>query len=468
MKSLYRKFEGRGRDSLLHRNLRVCTEEGVFATPYVIISTPGNMIIAALLTSLMGIGESLYGWIVSLPAWANAVQVFLLPMLSRRFSARAMSLGFSIVNLIVWTSLVLLLRRLPLEDPDLIGRLMLLYFVAISMSQSLAAVSWMTWVQEWIPERLRGKYFGNRNRAMGLITVTCILAVGWVFSEFGESLLAFEIILGVTGLVRLLSIYLMSHIYTPWSRPEPVASGTTLRFGELLARGSVYRSYLWFGGILAFSLSLTGPFYPVYMSQHLQFHVYAQTHLLILANLTSAITMPFWGRLCDRYGCRPIITLCALAWMLQNYLWIILNPSLTWMLYGMWAWGGAVSSGVILGAFNLVLKLTPKHLKSTGVSLHLAATSVAAATAPVLAGWLITTELLPIASEVARYRLLFLIQPSMVILALLLLARVREPKAAELTSLTGGFGTMRQILLQNGIVLLINSTLMRRFRRGKD
>lgn len=439
----------------------------MFATPYVIISIPGNMFIAALLTSVLGVSESLYGWIVSLPAWANALQVLLLPVLSNRFSARAMSIWFSVLNLVVWMSLVVLLRRMPVDDPNLIGQLMLIYFAAISISQSLAAVSWMTWVQEWIPERLRGKYFGNRNRMMGLMTVLFILAAGKVFDHFGESLLAFEIILGVTGLVRMLSIYLMSHIYTPWSHPEPKERAPGWRFGELVAPGSAYRSYLWFGSILAFCLSLTGPFYPVFMSHHLHFSVYSQTHLLILANLTTAMAMPFWGRLCDRYGCRPVITVCAIAWMLQNYLWVILNPSFTWLLYAMWAWGGAVSSGVILGTFNLVLKLTPRHLKSTGVSLHLAATSVAAATAPVIAGWVITTDILPIADEITRYRLLFLIQPSLVILALLLLARVSEPKAAEISSMTGGFRTMRQILLQNGIVLLGNFTLLRRFRRSR-
>lgn len=466
MKGLYTQFEGRGRDSLLHRNLRVCTEEGIFATPFVVLTVPGNVFIAALLTSVLGIHESVYGWIVSLPAWANALQLFMVPLLAGRFSARSLTIGCSLLNLSIWVGLVTLLDRLPLDDPEAAGRLMLATFAIISLSQSMAAVSWMSWIQEWVPPRLRGKYFGSRNRILGLVTVVFILLTGEVFSRFGESMLAFKIILGVTSGFRLLSIYLMTHTYTPWSRPERmIHEGWSKRFSELMGN-QPFRQYLLFAAILAFCFSLTGPFAPVFMSEYLAFSVSRQTHLLVIASLASAITMPIWGRLCDRYGCRPVIILTGLGWMLQGYLWVILQPSLTWLLYPMWIIGGGLSGGVILGGFNLVLKLTPTALKSTGISVHLAVTSLAAAFAPIIAGWVISTESLPLPPGDFRYRILFAVQPTLVIASFLILARVREPKATELSSFSGAFRTMRQILVQNGFLLVGNLTFVRRITRS--
>jgi MFS family permease len=466
MKSLYTQFEGRGRDSLLHRNLRVCTEEGIFATPFVILTVPGNVFIAALLTSVLGIHESVYGWIVSLPAWANALQLFLVPMIARRFSARSLTIGFSLLNVAFWFILLLFLDRLPLNDPEAAGRLMLGYFAVISLTQSMAGVSWLSWIQEWVPSRVRGKYFGNRNRVLGLVTVAFILAIGQIFSHYGESMLAFKIILGVTSGFRLLSIYLLTHIYTPWSHPEKmIHEGWSHRFSEIM-RNRPFRLYLVFAAMLAFGFSLTGPFVPVFMSQHLDFSVSRQTHLLIIASLASALTMPLWGRLCDRYGCRPVIIITGLFWMLQNYLWVFLTPSLTWLLYPMWTWGGALSGGVILGGFNLVLKLTPPALKSTGISMHLAVTSLAAAFAPIIAGWLISSELLPLPPGDFRYRVLFAVQPTLVIASFLLLARVAEPKATALTSFGGAFRTMRQVLVQNGYFLVGNVNFVRLLKVG--
>lgn len=466
MKGIYKQFEGRGRDSLLHRNLRICTEEGIFATPFVILTIPGNVFIAALLTTVMGIDASTYGWIVSLPAWANAFQLLLVPLFARRFSAWSLTIAFTLLNLACWITLILLLNRIPLEDPAATGKLMLLYFAIISLTQSMAGVSWMSWIQEWVPERIRGKYFGSRNRILGLVTVSFILATGEVFDRFGESMLAFQIILGVTSGFRLLSAYLMTHIYTPWSNPEKmIHEGSSNRFTELLGN-KAFRIYLIFAAILAFCFSLTGPFAPLFMTEHLQFSVTRQTQLLIIASLFSALTMPLWGRLCDRYGCRPVIIGTGTLWMVQNYLWVFMNPSITWLLYPMWAWGGALSGGVVLGGFNLVLKLTPIHLKSTGISLHLAVTSLAAATAPILSGWLISSESLPLAAGAFRYRILFAVQPTVVILSLLLLARLKEPKATELSFFSGAFRTMRQVLVQNGFFFVGNFTFFRRFKEG--
>lgn len=461
MKGVYKQFGGRGQDSLLHRNLRVCTEEGVFATPFVLLTIPGNVFIAALLTSVLGIDPSTYGWIVSLPAWANAAQVLLVPLFARRFSAWSLTIAFSLLNLACWFTLLILLNHIPVDDPDATGRLMLIYFAFISLTQSMAGVSWTSWIQEWVPERIRGKYFGSRNRILGLVTVAFILATGEVFNRYGESMLAFQIILGVTSGLRLLSVYLMSHIYTPWSHPEKMVHEGSLGRFTVLLRNRAFSTYLAFAAVLAFCFSLTGPFAPVFMTEHLSFSVSHQTRLLVIASLFSALTMPLWGRLCDRYGCRPVIMGTGTLWMLQNYLWVFLTPDLTWLLYPMWAWGGALSGGVILGGFNLVLKLTPNTLKSTGISLHLAVTSIAAATAPILAGWLISTQALPIAEGALRFRILFAIQPTVVISSFLILARLDEPKATELSLFSGAFRTMRQVLVQNGFLIVGNLNFFR-------
>lgn len=463
MKEYYRKFQGRGPDSLMHRNLRLCTEEGLFATPWSIVSVPGNVFLAALLTSVLGVSESAYGWIVSLPAWANALQLLSIPWLSRYVSARNLTLWFSTANALLWLLFVSTVHLIPTESPQLMGRLLILYFLLISFTLSISAVSWMSWIQEWIPERVRGKYFGKRNRAMGLISVAFILLAGETFARMGESLLAFQALIGVCVLLRLLSIYLISHIYTPWSKPEPmIHADWRSRYGDLLKPGG-FRSYLIFAALLAFGFSIVGPFAPVFMTQFLDFSIGRQTHLLILASMASALAMPFWGRLCDRFGCRPVIITTGILWMVQNYLWVILTPQTVWLLYPMWLWGGGLSGGVILGGFNLILKLTPVHLKSAAISLHLAVTSIAAAIAPVLAGlflsmsfsgWLESTEI--------RYRLLFFLQPTWVLLSFFVLVRVAEPKSADLSSFSGAFRTMRNVMVQSGVMLVANFTFFRR------
>lgn len=324
----------------------------------------------------------------------------------------------------------------------------------------------MSWIQEWIPLRIRGKYFGSRNRLLGLISVLFIILTSQVFTRMGESIQAFQLLLGICVGMRLLSVYLITHIYTPWSRPEDMIHvGWRKRYGEVL-KNDGFRLYLLFATALAFGFSIVGPFAPVYMNRFLEFPIASQTHLLILASLASAIGMPLWGRLCDIYGCRAVIATTGLIWMLENYLWAILTPSLNWILYPMWLCGGFLSGGVILGGFNLVLKLTPPALKSSAISLHLAITSVAAAIGPILSGAFLSSQFDFLSDQQTRYRLLFILQPTWVILSLFILTRVREPKSADISSFTGAFRAMRSIMVQSGVLFIANFTFFRKVGSG--
>lgn len=465
MKQIYRQFQGRGPDSLMQRNLRMCTEEGIFATPWSIISVPGNVFIAALLTSVLGLRESVYGIIVSLPAWANAAQFLLVPWLSRFYSSRSLAILLSFVNNVTWLILALTLHKIPLDGGPAAGRILFGFFLIISLSISIASVSWMAWIQEWIPDRIRGKYFGGRNQLMGIVSIVFIIAAGYALNRFGESVLAFQVIIGVCVLLRFLSVHMFTHIYTPWSRPERETSANLgLQIKEILRRDG-FRNYLWFAMSLAFGLSITAPFAPVFMQSHLEFSVSFQMHLLILASLGSALGMPWWGRLCDHHGCRAVILTTGLLWMLSNFTWCFLQPETTWMLYPLWFFGGLTSSGVILGGFNLVLKLTPPHLKSSAVSLHLAMTSVAAAIPPVIAGFFLASDWLGALPQEWRYRMLFALGPTWVLLTLLLLAKIDEPKSADINSFSGAFRTMRNIMAQGGVLMFANFFFTSRNKR---
>lgn len=140
-------------------------------------------------------------------------------------------------------------------------------------------------------------------------------------------------------------------------------------------------------------------------------------------------------------------------WELQNYLWAFLDRENAWLLYPMWLFGGFVSIGYFAASFNLLLKLVPSSAKVTGVSLHLAFTSLAAAVAPMLAGVLLA-HFLGAGSGIGAYRIGFAVKSSAVLAGLFLLRGVHEPQRATQPSLTGAFRTVRQLVAAQGASFL--------------
>jgi MFS family permease len=161
----------------------------------------------------------------------------------------------------------------------------------------------------------------------------------------------------------------------------------------------------------------------------------------------------FWGKKVDKHGCIPVLVVGLAFWELTNYLWAVLNRDNTWLLYPMWLTGGFVSVAYFAASFNFLLKLVPTSAKITGVSLHLALTSLAAAVAPILAG-LLLTHFLAAGSGITAYRLGFVIKPTAVLLGILLLRGIREPQRSTQPTLTGAFRTIRQLVAAQGASFL--------------
>jgi MFS family permease len=190
------------------------------------------------------------------------------------------------------------------------------------------------------------------------------------------------------------------------------------------------------------------------------------TVFIILNSLSAAVTMPAWGRLLDRHGNKSVIAAAILLWPAQYFVWLFLDRSNTWLLYGLWVWNGFTWAGFTLGQFNLLLKLIPPEAKITAIGVNTAITSIFTAIAPVLSGAAITVALSRGFDPMRVYHYAFILQTLPAILSAVLLLRVQEPKASPLSTV---FGAMRNILMLGpmlGLTFLANYVFVKPARKN--
>ena len=111
--------------------------------------------------------------------------------------------------------------------------------------------------------------------------------------------------------------------------------------------------------------------------------------------------------------------------------------------------GAIASAGFVLGQFTILLRLIPLEAKSLAIGLNLAVTSLAAAIAPIVGGFVLSAALRHWHDPVAVYHACFLVQPILALAGCLLLLRVHEPQASSLTMV---FGAMRNIRTLSGVL----------------
>ena len=437
------------RKTFFRRALLLCTADGLVAMPIVTMSLPVNVFLSALYTKTLHLPNSTIGFIASLPFICNFLQIFVSPFLAKRISTKAQAFFPASIHMVSWAGLAVMLGYMPLDDPERCGFWLAIWFFVSSFAASLAGVGWNSWIQEWVPARLRGKYFGQRNRLLSLSTLTFLLVTGWALAHWNYTVPVFQAVIAGAVFLRIFSLKWIWD--TPSAHLETAKIKHALSFKEqlaLIARSKSLLAFIVFGAIWSFAANAFGAFYHVFMFQQLGMSAFEVGLLSTLAALGGALSMRTWGQMLDRYGNKAVMTFSLILWQLGNFVWCFLEPGNRNLLYPLWTWGGMTSAGFILGQFTLLLKLLPIPAKALAIGVNLATTSLVAAIAPILGGMALTRALARTADPLAVYHVCFIVQPVVALAGAFFLLRVREPAASSLTNVVGA---MRNIRTLSGI-----------------
>ncbi|HYC71605.1 MAG TPA: MFS transporter [Opitutaceae bacterium] len=428
---------------VVRRSLRGSIWEGVLAMPIVYLNLPGNYVLATLLAATLGFGPAAYGALVSIPFWCNFAQLFISPLLARHWPARRIFLTTAWINTVAWVLVAGVLAwiwRNPPEAPAvLVGTTLFLG----CMGMAVSGVAWTTYVQSWVPQRIRGVYFAKRNRITQISNLSFLILAAAILHYVGRELPVFcGLFLGACAL-RVFSL-MVGHA-TP-APGDPPAHGTDLRAQiGVLKRDGVFLRFVATGALWGFTANFVNPFYPVYLLKQLDRSAGAVGVYYVLAMLFGALAFPAWGRLINRHGSRPVL-LCAIAlWGVINTAWFFVSADTPVLPYVLGALAGAANAGVVLGQFNLVLKLVPTRAKSLAIGFNTAVTSLATAIAPLVGGaviaWALGRGWLP--GEV--YRGFFLGLPALALVTWLVVRRLPEPDTAPLERVVGAMRNVRTL-----------------------
>jgi predicted MFS family arabinose efflux permease len=228
-------------------------------------------------------------------------------------------------------------------------------------------------------------------------------------------------------------------------------------------------TFIGFGAAFGFAASFLGPFFSVFLYEGLGVSVAQVSRIVVVSGITGAVSLPAWGQLYDRYGCRPVMMFVLFPWMLTGSFWSAVGPDNTWILFIIYGSGGLFGVGFLLGSFNLLLKLIPREAKTIAISLNVALASLAAAIAPILGGSLLDLAWDLGFDMVRTYHAAAIVHYGLLLSTVLILSRVVEPKSSSVSQVIGAMRSYRQIGSLLGLSFLLNYTFVKKNRkRGNE
>lgn len=432
--------------------------EAIFSTIYVIITLPGSVFLTGYLLHL-GANNTQIGLLSTIPMLANTIAPVASSFVDRAASRKEIALKLARPVRILWLvsafiPLLVLFNGFP--NPLI---LFVFIFIVVSLGMVSAAIAWTSWMGEIIPEKVRGFYFGRRTVVAGIVSMIMGPILGRILDKTPDKHIGFSIIFGIGAAALLFSYYFLTRL--PDAK-NTVKIKENFSFGRIKEKvlkvfsDKNFMSLVKFNIAWTFTISFISVYVGVFMLKELKmsYTVISMFNIIVSAVLLS-IT-PFWGKMTDRYGNKPVMLICGYAIGLAPVIWFLMTPSNYFIALPLVnVIGGIAWAGFGLAIFNLILKLAPREERPYFLSVNMLFTSVAAFLGPVCSGLLIDiigTKRMDLGSYTGNFsfgvfQLIFILSVLMSFYPLSLLKKVTEPGDEDVgevmqavkTNIAGGF-----------------------------
>jgi len=225
---------------------------------------------------------------------------------------------------------------------------LLIVFIAVyALSSAMITPALGSWISDLIDIRVRGSFFGKRNRAYGFVAMGSTFLAGFILNQMKkiDPFYGFAVLFGIAFLFRMLGWVFIRKVHEPALSYNKGEQFTIFAFLGHIKKSNFTR-FVVFVSLFGFSVNIASPFFAVLMLKDLKFSYLLYTIMLISSALARHLSISRWGEHADKVGNIKIIMFASVFIGVIPLLWIInRNPVFLVLVQ--------IFSGFLWAGFNL-------------------------------------------------------------------------------------------------------------------
>ena len=368
----------------VQRTIRLSYAQAMLGSVYA-ASTGGMFLIGYALK--LGAGDVQIGLLSTIPMLCVVMQLLSSALVERGVSRRKMTIVGSLLNVSGWTLIILIPYAMTGASANMKVSALIAIIAAVMLSWHVAGNARGSWLGDLIPAGYRGTFFGRSIMFWGIVGTVFAIGEGFFLDKVrGMGLGAFSVLFGFGMLFGLASALLFLPQPDMPLTGQASSGGYRKMAAQTLANKPLMIVMMY--AVLWSMQGIAGPFYATYLLRDLKIPF---VHLGLL-NATFMVTLlafsPFWGRIADRYGCRPVLIFCTLIIAPLPLVWV-------WLTDARWVYvaippinlvAGFAAGGVSVALSTLVYKVTPEAGRSVQFAIYSVLVVLLAAPMPTIGG----------------------------------------------------------------------------------
>lgn len=327
------------------KGIIVCTWEGIFANPYLIITDTTYLTAFAV---ILAASNSTIAFIGGIPFLVRVFQFLGAYLVEHYGNRKRFSVLTGIGARLTW-GLVVMAGMFWRDDASAL----LLVFIGVTfvakIFETMLGMGWMSWATDLIPNQLRGKYFGFRLSVMALVNVATTYTIGYMldlFKLFGNEADGYLVMLAIAALCGLITLVLFQKQYEPPFHPPP--DRDFKRDVWLPLNDRHFRPVIIFNLLWAIAQGVALVFFTVQMINVLNMSFTQIALFNIIVTVGRVALNPFWGKFTQRFGSGVTLKICGVLITINPILWLFATPD---NLVPVWL--DAINSAVAWTGFEL-------------------------------------------------------------------------------------------------------------------
>lgn len=325
------------------------------------------------------------GLLNSIPRMFNIlIQPVASGVIERTGKRKMFTLRLAFIGKLLWIPLMLL----PFFFSNKI--FWLISFVSlISMVASAAHISWVSWMADFVPERIRGSYFGKRNAIASAGSFAASIIAGWILGLMNTAL-GFVVVFSIGTVFALISVYYLSKVPEPEYKPcrhkgYRISLGVS-EFFSSVKRYKNFSNFVAFIAFMNFSVWIAAPFFVVYMFENLKIGYFWFAIIAGVGAVSNLFFNHYWGKLSDRLGDKAVLSVCSILIVFYPFFFLFVRNPFDLILVEIFS--GFAWSGFDLVAFNFLLDTSPSKKRSAYIANFNLFTGIPVVAGPFVGGLL--------------------------------------------------------------------------------
>lgn len=393
----------------------------------------------------LGLDKVQIGGLLSLLPFLGIIAVFVASAIARFGYKRTFVL--SIAARTTTAALLLITPWIVIQfGPRAVLAFIVAMVAAFGLFRAIAFTAFYPWIQEHVPDTIRGKYTAVKNTLASMTAFLAVAIAGYVLGP-DPALNQFMILIAVGVVFGAISVWAATKI--PGGAPVRGDQTERASYQEMAAaaRDSNFVRYLVGIGLVTLATVPLVSFVPLFMKEQVGLSadhvVWLETGRLMGGLVSSYL----WGWLADRYGSKPVMLTGLVLLALVPLAWLMMPRLASWSLYLALAiaiFQGLINTGWGIGSARLLfVRVVPAEKKTAYLALYYAWVGISGGLGQLFGGWLVDlTAGLSGSWWLLRfdpYTLLFLLGITFPLIGLLLFRRVKADSSVTMGQFAGMF-----------------------------